>query len=69
MNGLQYVTEPVPPSAQRLLFVRLPCNPIFPVGPIYLADHLHKQFPGLQQRCSIWRRCLFLMSRCAAPGD
>ena len=50
MNGFQYVTEPVPPSAQRLLFVRLPCNPIFPVGPIYLADHLHKRFPGLQQR-------------------
>ena len=41
---------PVPPSAQRLLFVRLPCNPIFPVGPIYLADHLHKRFPALQQR-------------------
>jgi hypothetical protein len=40
----------LPPSAQRLLFVRLPCNPIFPVGPIYLADHLHKQFPGLQQQ-------------------
>ncbi|MFI0404126.1 MAG: radical SAM protein, partial [Cyanobium sp.] len=35
---------------QRLLIVRLPCNPIFPVGPIYLADHLHKQFPTLPQR-------------------
>ena len=35
---------------QRVLLVRLPCNPIFPIGPIYLADHLHKQFPGLPQR-------------------
>ena len=37
-------------SDQRVLLVRLPCNPIFPIGPIYLADHLHKQFPGLPQR-------------------
>ncbi len=37
-------------SDQRLLLVRLPCNPIFPIGPIYLADHLHKRFPGLPQR-------------------
>ena len=52
--------EPLSPAAsgddqpaageQRVLFVRLPCNPIFPVGPIYLADHLHKQFPTLPQR-------------------
>lgn len=34
----------------RVLLVRLPCNPIFPIGPVYLADHLHKQFPGLPQR-------------------
>ena len=34
----------------RVLLVRLPCNPIFPVGPIYLADHLHKCFPALPQR-------------------
>jgi radical SAM superfamily enzyme YgiQ (UPF0313 family) len=34
----------------RVLLVRLPCNPIFPIGPIYLADHLHKQFPALSQR-------------------
>ncbi len=33
-----------------MLLVRLPCNPIFPIGPIYLADHLHKQFPDLPQR-------------------
>ncbi len=34
----------------RVLLVRLPCNPIFPIGPVYLADHLHKQFPDLPQR-------------------
>jgi len=33
-----------------VLLVRLPCNPIFPIGPIYLADHLHKQFPAMAQR-------------------
>ena len=38
------------PSGQRVLLIRLPCNPIFPIGPIYLADHLHKQFPDLPQR-------------------
>jgi radical SAM superfamily enzyme YgiQ (UPF0313 family) len=34
----------------RVLYVRLPCNPIFPIGVVYLADHLHKQFPALEQR-------------------
>lgn len=34
----------------RILYVRLPCNPIFPIGVVYLADHLHKQFPDLEQR-------------------
>ena len=33
----------------RVLYVRLPCNPIFPIGPIYLADHLHKKFPAVDQ--------------------
>ncbi len=37
-------------KVQRVLLVRLPCNPIFPIGPIYLADHLHKLFPALPQR-------------------
>lgn len=37
-------------AAERVLLVRLPCNPIFPIGPIYLADHLHKLFPDLPQR-------------------
>ncbi|CAA9571223.1 SAM radical protein, elongator protein [uncultured Synechococcales cyanobacterium] len=34
----------------RVLYVRLPCNPIFPIGVVYLADHIHKQFPELEQR-------------------
>ena len=37
-------------SDHRVLLLRLPCNPIFPIGPIYLADHLHKCFPDLEQR-------------------
>ena len=35
---------------ERVLIIRLPCNPIFPIGPIYLADHLHKCFPTLPQK-------------------
>ncbi|GAP95869.1 photosystem II high light acclimation radical SAM protein [Leptolyngbya sp. NIES-2104] len=34
----------------RILYVRLPCNPIFPIGVVYLADHVHKQFPEITQR-------------------
>lgn len=34
----------------RVLYVRLPCNPIFPIGVVYLADHVHKQFPHVAQR-------------------
>lgn len=34
----------------RILYVRLPCNPIFPIGVVYLADHVHKLFPTIQQR-------------------
>ena len=34
----------------KILTVRLPCNPIFPVGAIYLADHLHKRFPKIDQQ-------------------
>ena len=33
----------------KILIVRLPCNPIFPIGPIYLADHIHKCFPNINQ--------------------
>ncbi len=38
------------PDRERILIVRLPCNPIFPIGPIYLADHIHKTFPQLKQK-------------------
>jgi radical SAM superfamily enzyme YgiQ (UPF0313 family) len=34
----------------RILYVRLPCNPIFPIGVVYLADHVHKLFPQAAQR-------------------
>ncbi|MBD2740466.1 photosystem II high light acclimation radical SAM protein [Coleofasciculus sp. FACHB-1120] len=34
----------------RILYVRLPCNPIFPIGVVYLSDHVHKQFPEVEQR-------------------
>ena len=33
----------------KVLTVRLPCNPIFPIGPIYLADHIHKCFSDIKQ--------------------
>lgn len=35
---------------QKILYVRLPCNPIFPVGVVYLADHVHKLFPNVEQK-------------------
>ncbi|KOP24960.1 Fe-S oxidoreductase [Hapalosiphon sp. MRB220] len=34
----------------KILYVRLPCNPIFPIGVVYLSDHVHKQFPNIEQR-------------------
>lgn len=34
----------------RILYVRLPCNPIFPIGVVYLADHVHKLSPEVEQR-------------------
>jgi len=37
-------------SFGKILIVRLPCNPIFPIGPIYLADHIHKLFPEIEQQ-------------------
>ncbi|MBP0011693.1 MAG: B12-binding domain-containing radical SAM protein [Roseofilum sp. SBFL] len=37
-------------TSDRLLYVRLPCNPIFPIGVVYLADHIHKCFPSVEQQ-------------------
>ena len=34
----------------KFLTVKLPCNPIFPIGPIYQADHIHKCFPNIEQQ-------------------
>ncbi len=42
--------EPNRESFSKVLIVRLPCNPIFPIGPIYLADHIHKCFPKIEQQ-------------------
>jgi radical SAM superfamily enzyme YgiQ (UPF0313 family) len=37
-------------TTTKILYCRLPCNPIFPIGVVYLADHIHKQFPSVEQR-------------------
>jgi radical SAM superfamily enzyme YgiQ (UPF0313 family) len=37
-------------SKQKILYVRLPCNPIFPIGVVYLADYIHKLFPEIKQK-------------------
>lgn len=37
-------------TTQRLLYCRLPCNPIFPIGVVYLSDHVHKLFPNIEQK-------------------
>ena len=37
-------------KTQRILYCRLPCNPIFPIGIVYLSDHVHKLFPNIEQK-------------------
>jgi radical SAM superfamily enzyme YgiQ (UPF0313 family) len=44
-----FLSSDVSAMADRILYVRLPCNPIFPIGVVYLADHVHKLFPVEQQ--------------------
>ncbi len=39
-----------PTMENRILYVRLPCNPIFPIGVVYLADHVHKLFANMEQK-------------------
>ena len=34
----------------KILYVRLPCNPIFPIGVVYLSDHVHKLCPDIPQK-------------------
>jgi radical SAM superfamily enzyme YgiQ (UPF0313 family) len=36
--------------ATRILYCRLPCNPIFPIGVVYLSDYIHKLFPDIEQQ-------------------
>ncbi len=47
---LKNLKEPNRESFSKVLIVRLPCNPIFPIGPIYLADHINKCFPEIEQQ-------------------
>lgn len=35
---------------ESVLYVRLPCQRIYPAGPVYLADHVHKEHPSVRQR-------------------
>jgi radical SAM superfamily enzyme YgiQ (UPF0313 family) len=43
--------SPTPAThSARVLYVRLPCNPIFPIGVVYLADHIGKVLPQVEQR-------------------
>ena len=35
---------------QRILYVRLPCNPIFPIGVVYLGDRVHQLVLEVEQR-------------------
>ncbi len=43
-------STPAAANAARVLYVRLPCNPIFPIGVVYLADHIGKVLPQVAQR-------------------
>ena len=35
---------------RKSITVILPCNPIFPIGTIYRADHTHKCLPKIEQQ-------------------
>jgi len=50
MESLSKLLYQPNPQAERILYVRLPCNPIFPIGVVYIADHVHKILPGVEQR-------------------
>ena len=50
MLSLSYVKLDHKAMNSRILYVRLPCNPIFPIGVVYLADHVHKLFPAVEQK-------------------
>ncbi|MBD2663865.1 radical SAM domain protein [Richelia sinica FACHB-800] len=44
------MADQIPMTDNKILYVRLPCNPIFPIGVVYLSDHVHKLFPNIEQR-------------------
>ncbi len=54
MQPTAYYSQPVQPGIalkeDRILYIRLPCNPIFPIGVVYLADHIHKCIPEVEQK-------------------
>ncbi len=35
---------------KSILYVRLPCNPVYPGGVVSLADFVHKNYPSVRQR-------------------
>lgn len=35
---------------KSILYIRLPCRKIYPAGPVYLADYVHKHFPTVDQK-------------------
>ena len=37
-------------EVRSILYVFLPCRPVYPVGLIYLADAVHKRYPEIRQR-------------------
>ena len=48
-NAQSQGIEAISVGYDRLLYIRLPCNPIFPIGVVYLSDHIHKVAPHVQQ--------------------
>ena len=34
---------------QSILYVFLPCRPVYPVGPMYLANKVHEKYPRIRQ--------------------
>src|SRR2546422_10258652 len=37
-------------QVKSILYIFLPCKPIYPVGCTYLADYIHKRHPEVRQR-------------------
>lgn len=39
----------IPRSPKSILYVRLPCNPVYPGGVVALADFVHRKYPTIRQ--------------------